>query len=120
VYYLGPMIIGIGVGVLWVLVWAGTAGKGFTKAFRIGPALLFPIVIVWAAISNELCPEGECHDLWRTLPLHGALALAVLWHLALITVEKERNFYLLYAAIHLPAFYLFWVLAYAIATKFPL
>jgi hypothetical protein len=76
-------------------------------------------MMIWAAICNEL-GWGERHDWWRTLPMHVALAAAVLWHLLLIVTEKERRFYALYALVNLPILYLSWVLALVIATRFPL
>ena len=118
--YTGPLIVALGAAFICAVALAGTTGKISTRAFRIGPFLLIPLVILWAVISGAACFEGECRDLWRTLPLHGALALAVLWHLALIATDRQRKFYLAYAGLHLPTFWLLWGFAMALATNFPL
>jgi hypothetical protein len=91
------------------------------RIFRTGPALLIPAVYLWAVVSNLLCDWSECNDLWRTLPLHVALAAVIVWHATLIVVERDRTtFDWLYAIIHIPTFYYFWMIAIAIAIKFPL
>src|SRR5262245_43519815 len=118
--YAGPLIIAFGVAFFCIVALAGTTGNVSARAFRIGPFLLIPLVILWGVTSGAACSKGECHDLWRTLPLYGAMALAVRWHVALIVHEGPRRFYLAYAAIHLPLFYLFWTLAMVLATNFPL
>ena len=69
---------------------------------------------------QPVVPWERVLELWRTLPLYGMLAVAVVWHLALIVFEQTRGFYVVYAAIHLPAFYLLWTLALVFATNFPL
>lgn len=118
--YVGPLIVALGAAFICGVALAGTTGDISARAFRIGPFLLVPLVILWAVVSGATCFEGECWDLWRTLPLFGALALAVLWHVALIVSERERGFYLAYAGFHLPALWLLWGFALALATNFPL
>jgi hypothetical protein len=117
--YAGLMIIAAGVAFFWIGAWAATSGRGLIRAFRLGPPILIPAMMVWAAISWEL-GSGESHDLWRMLPLHAAMAIAVLWHLLLIGFERERPFYLGYALVHLPLFWLSWNFALIIAIRFPL
>jgi hypothetical protein len=118
--YAGPLVIALGVAVLCTIALAVTTEKLWVRAFRLGPILLVPLVILWAVISGVTCLEGECQDLWRTVPLYGALALAVLWHVVLIATERQRKFYLAYAGFHLSAFWLLWGFAMALATNFPL
>ena len=89
--------------------------------FQIGPILLIPVTVLWAVISHQSCPASdECNDSWRMVPMYGVLILAALWHLALVVTQKERKFYLAYAAFHFPVFYFFWAFALVFAIKFPL
>jgi hypothetical protein len=116
------LLFGILVAIPGIVAWANVPGRGFTKAFRVGPALLIPAVFLWAVISNLSCPgESVCRDaLWRRLPIYAADAIAVLWNLALVAIAKERILYVLYAIIFLPSFYLFCAFAIVLAIKFPL
>ena len=50
--------------------------------------------------------------------MYGVLILAALWHLALVVTQKERKFYLAYAAFHFPVFYFFWAFALVFAISF--
>lgn len=103
-----------------VVAAAITTGAGLRKVFRMGPVSLSPLMFLWSGVSY-LSSSGESHDLWRLVPLHVGLAAAVLWHVALIAVEKERKFYLGYALFHLPVFILLvhgWAVIFA--TRFPL
>jgi hypothetical protein len=117
--YIGELIIAAVLAFFWVGAWAATSGRGLVKAFRLGPPILIPAMMAWAAISWEL-GSGESKDLWRQLPLHAAFGVAVLWHLLLIRTERERSFYVRYALVHLPLFWLFWQFAVIIALRFPL
>jgi hypothetical protein len=117
--YAGPLLIAIGTAFLCIIALAGTSGNIKTRTFRIGLLLLVPLVILWAVLSGASCAESECGELWRTLPLYGALVGAALWHAALIELEEPRRFYVAYA-VHLPIFYWTWGLAVALATNFPL
>src|SRR5262245_54378378 len=78
-----------------------TTGTGSRKVFRMGPVLLDPIMFLWGAAGYLSC-SGECHDWWRTFPLHVGLAVSVLWHVALIATETEKKFYFGYAVFHIP------------------
>lgn len=118
--YAAPLIIATVTGFLCIVAFAGTTGSLATKAFRVGPFVLIPPVMLWGVLSGMSCPRSECGELWRTLPLCGALTVAVAWHVTLIALEPPRGFYVAYAAIHLPAFYLLWTLALVFATNFPL
>jgi hypothetical protein len=117
VMYAGPLIIATGLAVLFSIALAGTSGPIAIRIFRLGPFQLAPIVILWGII---VAPDTERWDLWRTLPLYGALVAALLWHTALVHREQTRRFYLVYATVHLPIFYLYWSFAMVLATRFPL
>lgn len=94
----------------------GTAGV----VFRLGPALfLIPAMLIWATICLMLTKQ-EGDSWWRTYPIMGALALAVVWHAALILTEKRRLTYVVYAVLHLPMFYALYVFAMILATRSPL
>jgi hypothetical protein len=70
------------------------------RLFRLGPAILVPPMVVWAAICSGIDSRGE--EWWRVYPFFGTFALGVLWHLALAILEKERAHYVGYALCHLP------------------
>jgi hypothetical protein len=116
------LLIACSVGAIGVLAWVTASETGLAKFFRTGPALLIPVVYLWAIISHNFCPHGmECHDLWRTLPFYAAIGIAVLWHVALIVHNKGRSGSdWVYAIIFVPTFYLFCVYAMIIAIKAPL
>jgi len=89
------------------------------RAFRIGPVLLFPFVILW----GEACYRiglGEDYAWWRVYPILGALVAAGTWHLALLIVEKDRFHYSMYAVAHLPFFLFAAFTSYLRATRAPL
>ena len=55
------------------------------------------------------------------MPFYGILGVAALWHLALIAHEKEmRIFYIVYAVLFAPIFYIFSMFAIVLALRFPL
>jgi hypothetical protein len=122
--YTTPLIIlGVFMAIPGIFAWAHTTRRGLAGLFRAGPIFLIPLVIMWAAISNELCPAGEqCPDLWRRLPIYAAEIGTALWQFVLISIstDRQRILYILYAVAYLPAFYLFCGFALAIATRFPL
>jgi hypothetical protein len=78
-----------------------------TKVFRLGPALLLPIVYLWAKIAccDPIWP-GEAGDWWRGHPFAVVVVVALLWHLALIAVGKDKLLYSVYALAHVPIFLL--------------
>jgi hypothetical protein len=88
--------------------------------FRLGPApFLVPIAIFWAMISLLTSAE-ENQDWWRFLPLVMMLALVIIWHFALIILERPRLGFALYALIHIPVFCLVYELATILALRAPL
>jgi hypothetical protein len=86
--------------------------------FRIGPALLIPPLAFWAMACHALTTE-EGGAWWQVYPAKAALAVAALWHVGLITFERPRLGYLIYAAAHGPIFWLLYVWALIWATRFP-
>jgi hypothetical protein len=115
--HVGFLIIATGLALLFIIALAGTSGPTTTRIYRLGPFQLAPIVILWGVIA---APETERWELWRILPLYGALIVALLWHAALIHREQPRRFYLGYAVVHLAIFYFYWTYALVLATNFPL
>ena len=88
--------------------------------FRLGPApVVIPIALLWATACNLIGTE-ESRDWWRINPLVGAFALTAVWHLALVIAEAPRLLYVVYAALHLPAYTFFHFFAVVFATRFPL
>jgi hypothetical protein len=87
-----------------------------TKVFRFGPALLLPIVYLWASTCN-LIGSGEAGDWWRVYPFAVMLVAALLWHLALIAVEQDKLYYAVYAIWHFPVFLVAIFFAYMHATR---
>jgi|SRR5688500_11867157 hypothetical protein len=74
-----------------------------TKVLRLGPALLLPIVYIWADTCYRI-GSGEARDWWRVYPFAAVMVVAVLWHLALIVVGKDKLYYAMYALWHVPVF----------------
>jgi hypothetical protein len=89
------------------------------RLFRLGPVVLLPFVILWAAACNRI-GMGESYEWWRGYPMYAAIALAALWHLALLVLEKHRLDYLMNAIAHFPIFLLVAFTSYIHATRAPL
>jgi hypothetical protein len=89
------------------------------RMFRLGPIVLFPLMILWAQVCYRI-GSSEAYDWWRTYPLYAAVAVAVLWHAALLIVEKDRFDYLMYAIVHLPIFVYAAFISGVYATRAPL
>jgi hypothetical protein len=120
---IGLLVMGCIIGIPGVMAWAGSSERGLPRIFQTGPALLIPAVFLWTLISHFSCPgEVECrHDLWRVLPFYAAIGVALFWHIALIRNNRNRmNFYIPYAFLFLPAFYLYCMIGLVFATRFPL
>jgi hypothetical protein len=80
-------------------------------------------LLLWTlAWTNILAAEANDDEKWYIVPpMQDLVVLAVLWHIALVVVEKGRHvLYLVYAILHTPAFYVVWVIALVFATHFPL
>jgi hypothetical protein len=89
------------------------------KAFRLGPVLLLPVVFLWGKLCNQI-GSWEAYDWWRGYPISGMIVAAVVWHLALIAVEKDKLNYSMYALGHFPIFLLVSFISYLHATRAPL
>jgi hypothetical protein len=87
--------------------------------FRIGPILMLIPTIAWA-IAWHLILRDENQSWYVVWPLVGFLATVVIWHVALLVLEKHRIAYLAYAVGFIPAFWFLYVLAIIYATHFPL
>jgi hypothetical protein len=124
----GPTVIGLVIisciiSMPGVIAWIGTAERGLARIFWSGPALLVPAVCLLTLVSFFSCRhEVECSkDLWRILPFYGAVAVAVIWHAALLISLKHRSqLDWLYAIVFLPIFYYYCMLTMALAIRFPL
>lgn len=91
------------------------------KLFRIGPILMLVPVYVWAWGWNiGKGPHTENHDWYIVWPMYVFIAIAGIWHLALIFSQQERRMYVAYAVLHMPVFYIAWAIAVIIAERFPL
>ncbi|MCP4619855.1 MAG: hypothetical protein GY844_25895 [Bradyrhizobium sp.] len=89
------------------------------RLFRVGPVLMLVPTILWAAGWNWTL-QGE-NDSWYIIgPLIGFLIIVLVWHLALLLVEKNRFAYFGYALVHLPLFWVTYEFAMMFATRFPL
>ena len=91
--------------------------------FQIGPVLLLVPLLLWTlAWTNILTGEANDDKKWYIVPpMRDLVVLAILWHIALVVAEKGRRvLYLVYAILHIPAFYVVWVIALVFATHFPL
>jgi hypothetical protein len=96
--------------------------RGMRILFRIGPILLLAPLVLWAWVwTNILTGEATDAELrYIVPPIRGFLFLAVLWHVSLVVVEKGRRIpYLVYAILHMPAFYFVYLFALIFATHFP-
>jgi hypothetical protein len=70
------------------------------RAYRIGPVLLLPLIILWGEVCFRI-GTSEAYDWWRSYPIFAAGAGAAIWHLALVIREEERFDYAMYAIVHL-------------------
>jgi len=75
--------------------------------------------LIWAAAWN-LVLRGEDDSWYIVWPLMGFLATVVMWHVALLILERNRLAYLAYAVAFIPIFFVAYVLALIFATHFPL
>jgi hypothetical protein len=87
--------------------------------FRVGPVLMLIPTVLWATAWNLLLHDKK-QSWYIVWPLVGFLGIAVIWHVALLVLEKDRLAYLGYALVHLPAFWVVYVFAIILATHFPL
>jgi hypothetical protein len=117
----GLLIIGCLVGgIPGAWAWGVSTATGWARLFQTGPALLILPVFVWSVISYATSSH-EVDDWWRIAPFYGAFGVALLWHLGLVArVKERRNFYITYAILFVPAFYIFCMLALVLAIRFPL
>jgi hypothetical protein len=88
------------------------------KVFRIGPVSLLPLIILWGAVCYRI-GSLEAYDWWREYPFAVMVVVALLWHLALIAVGKDRLLYSVCALAHFPIFLFATFLAYMAATRAP-
>ena len=80
--------------------------------------MLIP-TFVWAAAWHIVLRDEN--DSWYIVwPLVGFLAIVVMWHVALLILERHRLAYLAYAIMFVPAFYVAYAFAMIFATHFPL
>jgi len=80
--------------------------------------MLIP-TFAWAAAWYFVLRDEN--DSWYIVwPLAGFFAIAVMWHVALLILERPRLAYLAYAIAFIPAFYVTYALAMIYATHFPL
>jgi len=89
------------------------------RLFRVGPALMLFPTLLWAAAWN-LILHDENSSWYIVWPLVSFLAMALIWHVALIVFEKNRLAYFAYALVHIPVFWVAYVFAMIFATHFPL
>lgn len=76
-------------------------------------------MLLWAT-ACLIVTTDEGYEWWRIYPIKGALALAAIWHAALILFEKHRLAYAVYALFDVPAFYAVYWFAMILAIRFPL
>jgi hypothetical protein len=94
-----------------------------TRIFRIGPVLLLPLIILWGQVCYQTgtYKAHQQHDWWRSYPIYAAFAGAAIWHRALVvTEEKWRLHYIIYAIAHLPILFLTSEVSLIYATLAPL
>jgi hypothetical protein len=90
------------------------------KLFRIGPVLMLVPLMLWTTAWN-ITLQCENQDWYIVWPMVGFLGLAALWPIALVVFEKGHRYaYLAYAVVHVPIFYMIYVVAIIYATHFPL
>ena len=80
--------------------------------------MLIPTV-AWTAVWC-LMLRDENQSWYIVWPLIGFLAIVMIWHVALLIVERERLAYLIYAIVFIPAFSVLYFFAVIFATHFPL
>jgi hypothetical protein len=75
--------------------------------------------LVWAAAWRVVLRDEN--DSWYIAwPLVGFLAVVVMWHVALLILERNRLAYLAYASAFIPVFFVVYGFAMMFATHFPL
>jgi hypothetical protein len=80
--------------------------------------MLIP-TLVWAAAWYFVLRDEN--DSWYIVwPLVGFFAIVVMWHVALLILERQRLAYFAYAITFIPAFYVAYGFAMIFATHFPL
>jgi hypothetical protein len=87
--------------------------------FRVGPIVMLIPTLLWATAWNLLLHD-ENQSWYIVWPLIGFIGIAVIWHVALLVIEKNRLAYLGYALVHLPAFFVIYVFSIIFATHFPI
>ena len=88
--------------------------------FRVGPILTLAPLLLWAAVWNFALHE-ENQAWYIVWPIIALLGLTAIWHVALIIFEKGYRLpYLAYALVHMPIFWVVYVIALIYATRFPL
>jgi hypothetical protein len=80
--------------------------------------MLIP-TLVWAATWYLVLRE-ENQSWYIAWPLIGVFVIVVIWHVALIILQKNRLAYATYAIVFVPVFYVVYGLALIFATHFPL
>jgi hypothetical protein len=80
--------------------------------------MLIP-TFVWAA-AWCLVLRDENQSWYIVWPLVGFFAIVVIWHVALLILEKRKLAYLVYAIAFIPAFSVAYFFAMIFATHFPL
>jgi len=67
------------------------------KVFRLGPVLIVPVMIAGSVAYSP----WRHYDSWPAYVILLGLPVALIWHLVLITMERPRAGYVLYAAVNL-------------------
>jgi hypothetical protein len=91
------------------------------RVFRLGPVLLWPLVILWGEVCFRI-GSGEARDWWRIYPILAAVVGAAIWHLALALVAKKEDRFgqAMYAIANLPLLIVTSAIYLLYATRSPL
>ncbi len=73
---------------------------------KLGPIGLTVLLIIWTIVVS---PYSRYGDNWAVYPAVLVLPVALIWHVALVFLEKPRYVFVLYGFVHLAILFAIWM-----------
>jgi hypothetical protein len=83
------------------------------RLFVLFPILLTLLLIAWTLLVYKHTRYGD----WPIYPALAIFPIALLWHIALIAIQKPRSTFILYAVVHLALLAVVWVACLMLISK---